>query len=151
MSMIRTKEGLKLRYLWTKRPHEAFLIVVSIKHKNHPKWLIPIPVWVVDETIGAVQDIARVFEWIMKRTVKREEENRANSENRSDSEKRTDGGNRADGDKRDANKWRRYVAGMPVSATLQAVNDIIRELRVQGRFRMVAVEGESIRIYVDFV
>lgn len=122
-----------MRYLWTKRPRKAFLIVVGIRNNNRRKWLIPIPVWAVEDMIVAVQDIARVWEWVLKASGKHDEEKRAGRE------------------KRAADKWRRYIAGMPVGSALQAVSDIIRELRIHGRFRMIEIEDKAIQIYVDLV
>jgi len=122
-----------LRYLWTKQPRKAFLIVVSIRNKNHRKWLIPIPVWVVEDTFEAIQDIAWVWERIMKLKGRRDEERHTAGEKRTD------------------DKWRKTIAEMPVSSVLQTVMDIIRELRIHGRFTMVEIEDKAIQIYVDFV
>ncbi len=119
-----------MRYLWTKRPRKAFLLLVSIQNKDRRIW-IPIPVWVIEDTIDALQDIACVGEWILK-LLGRNRENK-----------------RADGYKRTAGPWRQYIEGMPVSSALQAVNGVIRELRLQGRFRMIEVENEAIQIVVD--
>ncbi|NBJ16897.1 MAG: hypothetical protein FNP40_15335 [Dehalobacter sp. 4CP] len=117
--------------MWTKRPRKAFLIVVSIRNKNRRKWLIPIPVWVVEDTFEAVQDIAWVGERILKLSGKHDENKQADRDKRADSQ------------------WRQYIIGMPVSAVLQAVSGIIRELRTCGRFRMIEVEDKAIQIYVD--
>lgn len=107
--------------------------MVSIRNKNHRKWLIPIPVWVVEDTFEAIQDIAWVWERIMKLKGKRDEEKCVGGEIQA------------------ADKWRRTIAGMPVSSVLQTVMDIIRELRIHGRFTMVEIEDKAIQIYVDFV
>ncbi|UWG96659.1 hypothetical protein LPY66_17515 [Dehalobacter sp. DCM] len=122
-----------MRYLSTKPTRQSFLLLIGIRHNNSRKWLLPIPVWVLEETLEAVQDIAWVWERIIRLAV------------------RHNTGQSKAGFNRDSNKWRHYAAGLPISLTIQTVNDILRELRVQGQYRMIDIEVNTTHIQVDLV
>ncbi len=112
-----------MRYLWTKQ-RRAYMMLIRIRFKQSRKWLIPVPIWVIEETIQAVYDIVRILERILKAAARPK-------------------------DKKVNKRWREYLAAIPVSSVLKAGGSIIRELRKQGRFRLVEVEDSDIQVYVD--
>lgn len=112
-----------MRYLWTK-PRRAYIMLVIINFKPGRKWIIPVPIWVIEETIQAVYDIVRILERILRAAGRPQ-------------------------DKKVNNRWREYIAGMPVSSVLKVGSRIIRDLRKQGRFRLVEIEDSDRQVYVD--
>ncbi len=123
MWMIQKKEGSKLKSLST-RPRRNFLLIVRVRLGGRRNLTIPLSLWALEESFEAVSDMA----WLGERILRF-------------------GARRRLG--RPGNKWSAYIKQMPVSAAIDQVGEILRDLRKLGRFRIVEVEDHNTRVYID--
>lgn len=114
------KEGLKLKSLST-RLHRNFLLIVRVRQGGRRNLTIPVSLWALEESFEAISNLA----WLGERIV------------------------RYASRPRQGHKWSAYIRQMPVSAAIEQVGEILRDLRKLGRFRLVEVEDRNTRVYID--
>lgn len=89
--------------------------------------MIPIPFFVLDTTIQAIADLAIIIDLFLPIRIKR-----PYTEN---SHRRTLIG---------------YGDRVPINIIVKQCMELVNELRRYGRWRMVQVETEEMRVYIDF-
>jgi hypothetical protein len=124
--------------MWTKQQtgYHSFLMLVRIGFESGFTIPIPIPLFLLDQTLDAVEDLAWLAEKLFLRWAVPTPDRDCNSPHHT-------------------RNWTNF-AGAPTKA-LRLCREIIRELRRYGKWRMVEVEARDpkhhgrVRVYVDFI
>jgi hypothetical protein len=122
--------------MWTKsNGYRSFFMLVRIHVRKGFLIPIPIPLFLLDQTLDAVEDLAWLAEKFILPGIVRS-------------------GNRQDQDFKSFRHWV-HQSGSP-SQAIKLCRGIIEELRRYGKWRMAEVETrdpkshEQVRVYVDF-
>ena len=106
------------------RQRRNFLLIVRVRLKGKRNLTIPVSLWTLEEAFEAVSDLAWLGEKILHFSAWHRQG-------------------------RPGHKWSAYIKHMPVSAAVGQAGEVLRDLRKQGRFRLVEVEDRNTRVYID--
>jgi len=101
-------------------PHRSLFLLVRVKPKGKMRIVVPVPLYILDATLAAISDLLWLPDLLFP-------------------------------------VWRKSLAGkikLPPGLTpgkaWNLIVELIDEVRKYGRWRMVEVENEDARIYIDF-
>jgi len=106
--------------VWNK---SAMVLMVRVKVKGHWGFIFPVPLWVVDQFLEAVKDLASVGEMGLKLVPLPQEEN--------------------------ARNHLRFVKAISLSGLITVSHSVIKELRGHKGLDVVDVETGDVRVRVQ--
>ena len=112
-----------MKSLWT-RP--SFFLVVRITRAGKRSIVIPVPVWIMEEALDTLADLV----WLVEVTVFRFRKSFIYSLKAKPA-------------------YAKFLMNLSPSVALEILQEVIKELRRHGRFRMVEVEDAENKIYID--